>query len=46
MALILLGRPRLGAAMALLALPAEEETALVVIGLGALLWLRRERWLG
>jgi uncharacterized membrane protein len=46
MALALLGRPRLGAAIALLALPAEEETALVVIGLGALLWLRRERWLG
>lgn len=46
MALVLLGRPRLGAAIALLALPAEEETALVVIGLGAMLWLRRERWLG
>ena len=46
LALVLLGRPRLGAAITLLALPAEEETALVVIGLGALLWLRRERWLG
>lgn len=46
MALILLGRPRLGAAIALLALPAEEETALVVIGLGAMLFLRRERLLG
>jgi hypothetical protein len=46
LALILLGQPKLGAAVALLALPAEEETALVVIGVGALLWLRRERWLG
>jgi uncharacterized membrane protein len=46
MALILLGRPKLGAAIALLALPAEEETALVVIGLGAMLFLRRERLLG
>jgi len=46
MALVLLGRPRLGAAIALLALPAEEETALVVIGLGAMLFLRRERLLG
>ena len=46
MALVLLGRPRLGAAIALLALLAEEETALVVVGLGGLLWLRRERWLG
>lgn len=46
MALVLLGRPRLGAGIALLALLAEEETALVLIGLGALLWLRRERWLG
>jgi uncharacterized membrane protein len=46
LALILLGRPRLGAVVALLALPAEEETALVVIGIGALLWLRRERRLG
>jgi uncharacterized membrane protein len=45
-ALILLGRPRLGAGIALLALPAEEETALFVIGLGALLWLRHERRLG
>lgn len=45
-ALVLLGRPRLGAGVALLALPAEEETALVLIGLGALLWLRRERLLG
>jgi uncharacterized membrane protein len=45
-ALILLGRPRLGAVVALLALPAEEETALFAIGLGALLWLRRERLLG
>ena len=46
LALILRGRPRLGAAIALLALLAEEETALVVIGLGAMLWLRRERLLG
>lgn len=46
LALVLLGRPRLGAAIALLALPAEEELALAVIGLGGLLWLRRERWLG
>jgi uncharacterized membrane protein len=45
-ALVLLGRPKLGAGIALLALPAEEETALVLIGLGILLWLRRERWLG
>jgi Predicted membrane protein (DUF2079) len=43
---VLLGRPKLGAGIALLALPFEEETALVLIGLGALLWLRRERWLG
>jgi uncharacterized membrane protein len=46
LALVLLGHPRLGAVIALLALPAEEETALAVIGLGALLFLRRERWLG
>ncbi|MCC7368454.1 MAG: DUF2079 domain-containing protein [Chloroflexi bacterium] len=46
MALILTGRPRLGAAIALLALPFEEETALVVIGVGAMLFLRRERLLG
>jgi uncharacterized membrane protein len=46
MALALLGRPRLGAAIALLALLAEEETALVLIGFGAMLWLRGERWLG
>src|SRR5439155_1518742 len=46
LALVLLGRPKLGAAIALLALPAEEELALAVIGLGGLLWLRRERWLG
>jgi uncharacterized membrane protein len=46
MMLILGGRPRLGAAVALLALLAEEETALVVIGLGGMLWFRRERWLG
>jgi uncharacterized membrane protein len=46
LALVLCGRPRLGAGIALLALPSEEETALAVIGLGALLWLRRERWLG
>src|SRR5215207_6681804 len=46
LALVLIGRPRLGAAIALLALPFEEETALAVIGLGGLLWLRRERWLG
>jgi uncharacterized membrane protein len=45
-ALVLLGRPRLGALVALLALPAEEETALVVIGMGAMLFLRRERLLG
>ncbi|MFN8632485.1 MAG: DUF2079 domain-containing protein [Chloroflexota bacterium] len=46
MALVLLGRPRLGAGLALLALPLEEETALAVMGLGALLFLRRERLLG
>jgi uncharacterized membrane protein len=45
-ALLLLGRPRLGAGVALLALLSEEETALFVIGLGGLLWLRRERLLG
>ena len=36
----------LGLCLPLVALLAEEETALVLIGLGALLWLRRERWLG
>ena len=41
MGVILSGRPKLGAAIALLALPAEEETALVLIGLGAFLFLRR-----
>ena len=46
MALVLLGRPRLGAGIALLALLAEEETALVLIGFGAMLWFRRERMLG
>jgi uncharacterized membrane protein len=45
-ALALLGRPRLGAGLALLALLCEEEAALFVIGLGALLWVRRERVLG
>jgi len=46
LALVMGGRARLGAAVALLALPMEEETALAVGGLGALLWLRRERVLG
>ena len=46
MALILLGRPRVGAGIVLLALLAEEETALVVIGVGAMLFLCRERVLG
>ncbi|MDP8923439.1 MAG: DUF2079 domain-containing protein, partial [Chloroflexota bacterium] len=46
LALVLTGRPQLGAAIALLALPMEEETALAVGGLGALLWARRQRLLG
>ena len=46
LALVLSGRPRLGAVVTLLALPMEEETALAVGGLGALLWIRRERLLG
>jgi uncharacterized membrane protein len=44
--LVLAGRPRLGAAVALLALPMEEESALFVAGLGAFLFVRRERPLG
>jgi uncharacterized membrane protein len=46
LALILSGRPRSGAAIALIALPIEEESALFLIGLGAFLFLRRERRLG
>ncbi|MCC6179206.1 MAG: DUF2079 domain-containing protein [Chloroflexi bacterium] len=43
---VLTGRSRVGAGLSLLALPLEEETALVVIGIGALLWLRQQRGLG
>ena len=44
--LVLAGRPGVGALVALVALPIEEESALFLIGLGALLVLRRERRLG
>lgn len=45
-ALVLGGRPRRGAAVALLALLVEEQSALFLLGLGALLVVRRERMLG
>ena len=44
--LVLAGRPRLGAAIALLALPMEEESGLILLGLGAFLFWRRQRTLG
>ncbi len=44
--LVLIGQFRVGALVSLLALPIEEEAALVVFGIGAFLWLTRQRWLG
>ncbi len=46
LALVLGGRPKLGAAAALAALLVEEEAALAVIGLGALLFVTGRRALG
>ena len=44
--LVLAGRHRVGAGVALAALPMEEESAIALIGLGAFLVYRRQRGLG
>ncbi len=44
--LVLAGRPRLGASVALIALPIEEESGLLLVGLAALLVVRRRPGLG